>query len=73
MIPLAVKIGLKEMAGRTFCQLYECLLRSTVFDTLSGMEEEDEEEYSSVSSSLLRSICSIGRSNFEFSLREVCR
>ena len=73
VVPVAVKNGLKEMAGHTFSQLYECLLRSTVLDALSGMEEEDEEEYSSISSNLLRSICRVGRSNFEFSLREVYR
>ena len=66
-----LKEGLKNIGGRTFCQLYECLLLSTLYDTVAEMQLEDEEEYSSVSTSLLRSICGIGRSNFELAVLHV--
>lgn len=65
------KEGLRAIGGRTFSQLYECLLRSTVYNTVAEMEMEDEEEYSSVSTSLLRSVCAVGRSNFESAVLHV--
>lgn len=65
------KEGLRAIGGRTFSQLYECLLRSTVYNTVAEMEDEDEEEYSSVSTSLLRSVCAVGRSNFESAVLHV--
>lgn len=72
----SIRQGLKEMAGRTFCQLQECVMRSTIHDVLAEMEEEEEEneeEYTSVGANLLKSVCTLGRTNFKISLHHVYR
>ena len=72
----SIRQGLKEMAGRTFCQLQECVMRSTIHDVLAEMEEEEEEneeEYTSVGATLLKSVCTLGRTNFKISLHHVYR
>ena len=76
LISESLKHGLKEMAGRTFCQLQECIMRSTVHDVLAEMEEEEEEnedDYASVGVNLLKSVCTVGRTNLKISLHHVCR
>jgi hypothetical protein len=76
LISESLKHGLKDMAGRTFCQLQESIMRSTVHDVLAEMEEEEEEnedDYASVGVNLLKSVCTVGRTNFKISLHHVCR
>ena len=73
MISQSIKKNLQETAGRTFNLLFECIMRSTVYEALDCINDNEEEDFSTISNDLLRSICTVGRTNFGFSLLTILR
>ena len=73
MISQSIKKNLQETAGRTFNLLFECIMRSTVYEALDSINDNEEEDFSTISNDLLRSICTVGRTNFGFSLLTILR
>jgi hypothetical protein len=79
LISNQLRAGLRGVAGDTFKQLYESMLRITIEDSLEGADEEEDcdaewLEYNSLGSvaSMLQSICTVGRANFVSSVTHVC-
>ena len=64
---------LQEVSRNIFHLLFDCMMRDTVYQALVGAEEEEEEEYSSSSGNILRSVCTLGRTNFKNSLQTIHR
>ena len=64
---------LHEVSRNIFHLLFDCMMRDTVYQALVGAEEEEEEEYSSSSGNILRSVCTLGRTNFKNSLQTIHR
>ena len=73
-----LRTGLERMAVETFQQLFECMLKTTLQEALSGAEEEedcDEDDYEAGAgsvASLLSPICTVGRASFTTALHYVC-
>ena len=73
-----LRTGLERMAVETFQQLFECMLKTTLQEALSGAEEEedcDEDDYmagSGTVASLVGPICTVGRASFTTALHYVC-
>ena len=73
-----LRTGLERMAVETFQQLFECMLKTTLQEALSGAEEEedcDEDDYmagSGTVASLVSPICTVGRASFTTALHYVC-
>jgi hypothetical protein len=58
LISMQSKAGLRKMATAAFTQLFECIMKTTIYESIEEYEEEnDEEEYTNISDDLLRSIC----------------
>ena len=73
LISQLIKNILHDMAGGAFSLLFECIMRSTVYETLDCINDNEEDDFSSLSNNLLRSICTVGRTNFGISLLYVHR
>ena len=73
LISQLIKNILYDMAGGAFSLLFECIMRSTVYETLDCINDNEEDDFSSLSNNLLRSICTVGRTNFGISLLYVHR
>ena len=73
LISQTIKNILHDMAGGAFSLLYECIMRSTVYEALDCINDNEEDDFSSLSNNLLRSICTVGRTNFATSLLYIHR
>ena len=74
---MQLRVGLEGLAYETFQQLFECMLKTTVQESLAGADDEedcDEDEYSTLGTmaSLLGPISTVGRANFAAALSHVC-
>lgn len=63
-----IKEGIKTMTLDLFYQLFECILKTTLFETIYTKEEEEDEDNANIQSrsmdDLISSIATIGRINF---------
>lgn len=72
----AIKQGLQSIAVEVFVQLFECVLRTTLSDSLGNDDEDEDEDQEAIAvrslDELLAGICTIGRTNCAAALEYIC-
>lgn len=63
-----LKNGLQSIGFEVFRQLYECILKSTVYDSLSSKDDDEDEDNENIEGKsfdeIIASVATIGRSSF---------
>lgn len=67
-----IKIMISNIGGKSFQQLYELMIKNTIYESIEYIDADDDIDYES-DYNLLQSICVMGRTNFYVSLFHIYR